>query len=312
MENAVSLTGDITRCILMRILDSHSQISLNIPMDKLQELVRIQPPKMPTYHYPKYKWKTREMVSVPAQAPSISLPCNIEAMMNEGFARDSEEMPASRRYIHGDLSYQQNTAGCSVIYADIGIQGSTLPYVNEIPSLYDVKSPRDGPPLCSDPSNSAFCESLNQPVITSTIKAEQANTTAFSYDEHNIASFSNAATTSINPSLPTHVSRSELQCDNAYRDTYGEVGLTAWSSDHIPTRNRNVPDNLLLCTPNIYNPTPGSSMEFYDVVTNYPDHSGKLVGEGPQWQSQLRNDAAYGANWSLSEFDRLLCIAEGG
>lgn len=224
---------------------------------------------------------------------------------------DSEGKFAGRQYLHSDLSYQHNTASCSSVYTDITIPGCALPYTKEDPYLYEVNSLQGGLPSTLGSSNSAFCESLDGLTIPSTIKAEQASVTAFNYDEHYIANFPNTLSTGIIMPSPAHTSISEMQSDNVYRDTYDQVDLTAWPSNHLPIRNRTVPDSPLIYTPNGYYQTPEPPMDCFDVGVNHLDYSGELAAEEPRWQSQMRDDATFGATWPLSEFDRLLCIAEG-
>ena len=309
-DESGKFTRNVTRPISMKTAGGHCQISLNIPRDRLQKSAR----KKPAYRYPtKDERRARERFLAQAQVPPGSLPCNIGTLLDERFAMDSEGKFAGQQYLHSDLGYQQNTASYSSVYTGIAIPGSALPYTKETPYLYEVNSLQRELPPSFNPSNSAFCESLDGLTIQSTIKAEQASVTVFNYDEHDIASFPSTVSTGLITPLPAHTSISELQSDGAYQDTYmyGQVDLTAWPSNHLPIQNRTVPDNSLLCTPNGYNQMPEPPINSFDLAINHPDHSGEPAAEEPQWQSQMRDDAAFGAPWPLSEFDRLLCIAEG-
>ena len=342
MGNLVSITSHITRLILMGIPDGHSQISLNVSVDILQELNHTQPPKKPAYRYPKNKQRAHEMV-----------------------------LPAARsgRYVHKDLSHQQNTVKCSSLCTDIANSGSEMPYASETLYLLDRKSPQGGFSSSLDPSNSAFYETLDQPIIPSTIEAEQAMTVASGYHEHDFANFSNAATTGINMQLHTDAT-SELQYKSTYQDTYGQsylegetplqlienppglpnptcydslqqadismiekeqavliaskhrgpmtpsnmpksqVGLTAWPPNHLPIRNRCISSDWLLYMPNEYNQISESSGEFSSEATSFSDYSGEIVGEEQRWQSWRRDDAAFSLNWPLSEVDGPVLITE--
>lgn len=306
MGNMVSFTKHITRFILTKTSEGNSQISLNVPMQKLQE----KEEKRPAYHYPtKDQRRAHEMFLV-AQALSGSLSCIIKKKTNKKFARDIKGISRRRRYADRDVSYQQDTASCSSFNTDITVPESASPYTNENPYLYEMDSLRDGPPLSLDPSNSAFCESLDEFAILSTIETEQACMIAFTHEEHDTASFPDTATTGPNLPSPT-ASRSEPQFNDAYRDTYGQVGLTAWPSTLLPIRNRTIPNNLLDCMPNKYGQMPEFCMDFVDLPISHSDHSSELAAEELRWQSQMSDDAVFGANWPLSEFDRLLCITEG-
>lgn len=295
-----------TRFILMKTPDGHFQISLKIPTDTLQDVMQTKPQQDAVYHLPKINRAARE-VALAAVQPTLVCPAHtIETVVNGKFTMDSKAMSASRPYMHKDLSHQQNATSNSNTYTDIGVAGSEPPYANEAVYISNTKPLRGGPPLSLDPSNSALCKSLDQPIMPLTTEAEQAMRIASGYYEHDIANLLNAATTGVNTLLPTDASGSELHFKSAHRDTYSQtyqvsapplhpgpfnplsdiptsqVGLTAWPPNHLPIHG-GFSDNWLYSTPNGYNQTPESSMDFPLAASDGLDQFGELVGETPRW-----------------------------
>lgn len=213
----------------MRISDGHSQISLNIPKDKVQNLLQDKPSEKPIYRYPESKRRACEADLIVAPAPLVSLQCNMEPVMDESFTMNLEAMHVDQPPLVEDVSYQQNTASHSDNDNHIG-PGPELPYAIEAPYLSDLKSMRSAPPLSSDALGSALCRSLDPPVITSTIEAEQAIPIASGYYEHNIANTPNLKSTNIPTLLPADALRYEMHCKNAYRDTYDHTYLKSGPS----------------------------------------------------------------------------------
>ena len=274
--------------------------------------------KRPVYRYPTEDVRRAHAVFLAqAETPSVSLSYQFKRMMkkkfardSKKFARDSEKISEHRRHAHRDLSHHPKTATVSSISPDITIPQSAPLLTNEPPYLCETNSLRGGVPLSLDPSNSAFCESPDEFAIPSTIESGQAGMIAFNYEEDDTADFPNRATMDTNFPLHPHTSRSELQSHDAYQDIYGQIDSTAWPSTNLPIRNGTVPDSLSVCTPNRYNQMPEFSMDFFDVKIDHSNHLGELAGEQLQWQSQMRDDAAFGATWPFSDFDRRLCIAK--
>lgn len=257
--------------------------------------------KRPVYRFPtEDERRACEIFIAQAEAPLVSLSYKFEKMMNKKFARDSKKISAQRRYAQRDRKHQQKPVTVSSINPDIAVPEPAPPFTNEPPYLCGMNSLRGGVSHSLDPLNLIFRESPDELAMPSTIETGQAGMVAFKYEEDDTANFSNRATTDTNFPLHSHVSRPELQSHNADQDIYGQIGSTAWSSTHLPIRNRTVPDSLLLCTPNGYSQTPESSMDFFDVNFNHSDHLSELAGEELRWQSQMRDDAAVGAIWPLS------------